>query len=223
MLNLSYINTYIGDREENLDRFGHISGLNWSVTYLLDGFLIKSPHYVEALVNSLNITFQNYTSKALSETYLLQLLNGALNITINHKGKASAAFVISIDDVITTLTAGDTRVYYINEKERTKDHSKAQDLIDQGRSPESSLYRHPLRKYLTKSITTGSDINELSITRKESVNDVIICSDGVWSCFSSDNVFYDIDNVDKANTVFKAAKKHTEYEVDNITLMLLTR
>ena len=220
MLEVYYTISDIGDRTENLDRSGHYNGKNWSLSYVIDGFEVCEPHYVDILEKELESLILSLPSKT-NEQILLSTISKALTNVQGVEGKASVAFVICVDNIMSILTAGDTRVYLLDSNERTIDDSVAQKIINEGKSPSTSLNRHPLRKYLLKNIHSGCDDSDLTIKKYENLENLIICSDGVWSRFKDDKDFF-ISAKEGGNYLFNKAKNNINEKMDNMTILYLS-
>lgn len=128
LLKLIFSKTNIGNRTENLDRYSHISGDNWSISYVIDGF--HHSDYANDLSSNINDVFKQLDVRDM--TQLLFLLNQSITKVKSSIGKASVAFALCCNDSMVIVTCGDTRAYLLNRKVRTKDHSQAQHLIDIG-------------------------------------------------------------------------------------------
>lgn len=105
------------------------------------------------------------------------------------------AGIIIQDDKALVFNIGDCRVYRINGKffERiTKDHSVVQHLLEEGVITEDEMRYHPRKNIVTSSVSGDGIKNSIHVWFK-SINlreqDLFfICSDGVWECFSQDEL-----------------------------------
>lgn len=184
-----------GNRLIQLDRVGYYHGYNWSVAYILDGFIESTPHFVDCVNRNLQ-TILGGASQVQSLDSLKKLIFEAINSDIKNEGKASIAVIICVDRSILILTAGDTRVYNLSERTRTTDHSRAQELVSSGKLRKDLLNQNAFRKYLTKKIY--KDMKETLLDEKvqEQVkkgSKFVICSDGFWSDFNEEKEIYDLD------------------------------
>ena len=221
-MDVVYANSNIGDRTENLDRFGHIKGIHWSVSYVLDGFYPSEPHFVDSLQKNINDSFAPFTDNEIDNDDFITIMSNALK-NAEGKGKASVGLLGHLFDDAIIMTSGDTRIYFVDEKTRTTDHSKAQEMINSGRSPSTSLHIHPYRRYLTKSINEKSDIHDFDIEYKKNKGCVLICSDGIWSSFNSDNEIFSINSKQSSELCFLEAKKAKPGKTDNLTMLYLSQ
>lgn len=221
-MDVIYACTDIGDRAENLDRLGHIDGLHWSVSYVLDGFYPSEPHFVDSLQKSINDSFIPFIKNEIDNDKFITIMSDAL-ANAEGEGKASVGLLGHLFDDVIIMTSGDTRIYFIDEKTRTTDHSKAQEMINSGRSPAASLHIHPYRRYLTKSINEKSDIHDFDIEYKKNEGDVLICSDGFWSSFNSDDEIFSINSKRSSEQCFLKAQKAKPGKADNLTMLYLSQ
>lgn len=208
-----------GDREENLDRYGHIVKGNWSISYLLDGYVICEPHYVDALENKLRELEDAPENLSLDE--IEDKLSQAISGIIQEEGKASVVFVICAERKLVILSAGDTRAYLPARQQRTLDHSRAQQLVDQGKAHAETLHQHPCRRYLHNSLSNESKgLDCLDRIAVDNIEDIVLCSDGVWSCFRNDDEVYDALRLGGENLFLKAQENKPEGK-DNMTILHL--
>ena len=184
-----------GARNNQLDRIGYFKGENWSVAYILDGLVELTPHFVDCVDSNLKEAF-GALGQSISIKILRDLAIEAISNNIVNEGKASIALVISVDDQVLILTAGDTRVYFLKERTRTIDHSRTQELISAGKLNAALLNKNAFRKYLTKRIYKDMDEIELEELIHNEVSEgsmYVICSDGFWSGFDNDEEIYDFN------------------------------
>lgn len=216
MLNVEFSESYLGDRDENLDRHGHIKGECWSLSYLLDGYEPHTPHYVDILSESIH----EKCTIDLNEDMVIKSLEDALSLPNNIKGKASAVFVLCSHNQMHIMTAGDTRAYLLQSKTRTTDHSQFQFLLDKGMISGHQANNHPLRKYLRKSLNSSSSLDSLEARTLDNVEDVLLCSDGFWSNFEESEIFT-TNTAEESKSKFEISKTKRPGESDNQTLLLL--
>lgn len=216
MLNLEFSESFIGDREENLDRSGHIKGNDWSLSYLLDGYETHTPHYVDVLAQNIH----DKCAKGLDKTQVIESLTEALILPEAIQGKASAIFIICINNTMHVMNAGDTRAYLLKSRQKTKDHSQVQFLIEKGKIKAQLANTHPLRRYLRKSLNSSSSLDSLDLIKYDQIEDVLLCSDGFWSNYQEEDIFA-INTIEKSTEKFKESKNKRPGESDNQTLLLL--
>lgn len=93
------------------------------------------------------------------------------------------------------FNAGDCRVYRINGnyfEQITRDHSIVQTLYDQGIINEDEMRYHPRRNVVTSSVSGDGNPNSVKLffskiqIRESDI--FFICCDGIWGCFSHDEL-----------------------------------
>ncbi|CAD5369296.1 PPM-type phosphatase domain-containing protein [Rubrivivax sp. A210] len=91
--------------------------------------------------------------------------------------------------------AGDSRMYWFRQgrvRDRTRDHSLVQSLVDNGLLAPEQLRVHPKRSELRSALGIASDVLEVSAGEGDGAvqaGDVfLLCTDGVWE-YLSDEVF----------------------------------
>jgi protein phosphatase len=140
------------------------------------------------------------------------------------------AGLIIHDDKALIFNIGDCRVYRINGKffERiTKDHSVVQHLLEEGVITEDEMRYHPRKNIVTSSISGDGIKDSIHVWFKSiSLRDqdlFFICSDGIWECFSQDElemIFEKYPGYAFCEKVLVAAL--TRQASDNVTAILLS-
>lgn len=191
MFSLCFSKSLAGDRGINLDHAGHLSGDGWSLSYVIDGYVFISDgkHYSSALNEALRRLDDSRYYESID--VFLAALSGVMDECKQYEGSASAAFVVYIKSLSHILSVGDTRVYQLKDKCRTVDDTVAQRMVDAGYSVGGVFNKHPYGRKLTKNIKLCESAFELTLTSCCS-GEVIICSDGFWHHFDSDDLIYRI-------------------------------
>lgn len=223
MISLLLEQTFIGDRDENLDRSTFYSGANWSLSLLVDGFKPIGHTLVDALIESLNTIFSSVSDSKLScYEDLTTLVNKALMNT-EGVGKASLVFALSLNDDVRIYHLGDTRAYFIDNGIRTFDHSVAQDMVNRGASPKEFISTHPYRNILNKSFDQSIkslDSFECNLIEGNRSN-ILLATDGLWSLLNSDDDIYKLTSVNEVNHLFDVISTRKIGRRDNISFMYL--
>lgn len=211
-----------GDRAEQLDRFQVVDTGKCTLLMLADGFsdCDASPHYVDWLVGQLeklNASGQDAGAACLE-------IGALLRTKSDFPGKASVAFVVSDDREYRYATLGDTRIYWLSGRERTRDHSLAECCVRRGSCPPDRLRHHPLRSTLTahaggvKKIPVSAAWYTRPHQREERL---LVCTDGFWSRVSDDDI-YAISSVSAFLTLLEEMQAMEESgKADNLTAALL--
>ncbi len=105
------------------------------------------------------------------------------------------AGILIVRQSVVVFNAGDCRVYRIRDHyfERiTRDHSIVQSLYENGTITEEEMRHHPRKNVVTSSLSGDGSPYSLKINVKtlplREDDRFFICSDGIWSCFSHDDL-----------------------------------
>lgn len=193
----------IGGRALNEDRLGYRYTSDALVMVAADG-LGGHGHgelAAEAAVRSIVATFDRQATPRLADPahFLADALSGAhvairaqagLRRLADQPRTTCVACVIQ-DGVALWGHAGDSRCYLLRDGRvaaRTRDHSRVQALVDEGRLAADAARAHPQRNLLTSCL--GSDQEprfEFSArTALERGDVLLLCTDGVWGPLDDD-------------------------------------
>lgn len=211
--------TICGNRKTNLDRILHVKCKDFYVSLIMDGFGNYSgdKHYVDYIFDKINSEINNTLNIDLACEFILCLLNEKNGFD----GKSTISIVIYDKYQLRYLSIGDTRIYFLKNKLKTKDDSLAQKLIDEGISPISSLKTHPYKNKLCEFISREKTNKKISFSKLE-VEDgekIIICSDGFWRGYTDDEI-WEMDNAKKINSEMYKIKENPLMQSDNISMLL---
>ena len=153
------------------------------------GIVLSAVRDYQALITSENqVSDALYQAKEQLEKYVLENPD-AINL-----GSTIAGICIRGEGVI-AFNAGDCRVYRINGRyfeQITRDHSVVQALYDEGIITEDEMQHHPRRNVVTSSVSGDGIPDSIQVFTNEARlrdNDVFfICSDGIWGCFTHDEL-----------------------------------
>jgi serine/threonine protein phosphatase PrpC len=222
MFEKTYSKSLQGQRAENLDRCYFHKGPDWAVSIVIDGFVNEKPHFVDCLYKNINVEVTSLEDVTTLEELNCAVINAIKQETLG-KGKASIAIVTSYQDSVSLLTIGDTRIYLINSGERSIDHSRAQELVEQGKCNGDTINQNGYRRYLTRFICSIKKNVEIDITYYDkftSGNTILMCSDGFWSRFQLDSKIFDFSDNSLEEYMMSLLDKDLE---DNTTVLLLTK
>lgn len=171
---------------------------------------------------------QAFLADALADAHLAVLALTASHLPNERPCTTCVACVIQ-DDSICWAHAGDSRLYLLRGGAllaRSRDHSRARQLLDAGAIKADALRTHPGRHVLTSCL--GGRPNprfEFSARLPLQRHDVVLlCSDGVWGPLENDAP---IAQLSRRDPVHAAAQwlDHVESvagpERDNLSLLLL--
>lgn len=100
---------------------------------------------------------------------------------------------IIIGNEVVVGHVGDSRAYIINKdgiRKITVDHSFVQELIKSGSITEDEAFNHPKRNLITRAVGTEAQVEvDTAKTKIESDDIIFLCSDGLTSYLSNDEIF----------------------------------
>jgi len=193
----------IGGRALNEDRVAHHRTRDALVMVVADGLGGHGHGEVaaEAAVRSIVATFQRQARPRLAnpQAFLADALAGAHDAIhaqtnlrkLADQPRTTCVVCVVQDGVACWAHAGDSRLYVLRNGRvlaRTRDHSRVQMFIDEGRLTEAEARAHPLRNALTSCL--GGDIAprfEFSERLPLKRGDVLLlCTDGFWGPLGDD-------------------------------------
>jgi PPM family protein phosphatase len=179
-----------GERDEQLDRFQVADTGKCTLFLMADGFTQcdARPHYVDWLTTQV----ARLDGSDLDAEAVCKALNNLLCTQEVSPGKASVAIVISDDNHHYFATLGDTRIYWLTRRDRTRDHSLAERCVIRGHCPPEALRHHPLRNRLTAwAGSSSAAIIPLTWRSAPLLEDehLLVCTDGYWSQLSEDEIY----------------------------------
>jgi protein phosphatase len=119
---------------------------------------------------------------------------------------------------------GDSRAYLVGERLEplTRDHSRVQELVDEGLLTREEAECHPQRNIVTRIIGRKEDRADITITRVENAR-ILVCSDGLLDGLTEDEIFAVASSGPfpaVCNTLVEAALARSR---DNITVIVAGR
>jgi serine/threonine protein phosphatase PrpC len=194
-----------GGRKYNQDRVAYSYSKEALLMVLADGMGGHFHGEVAAQISVQMVTelFQKHAKPALKDP--LAFLNHALHSS--HKAIASYADKHGLlESPRTTCVAcvvqhnqatwahvGDSRLYFFRGPQlvaRTQDHSKVQQLFEQGRITEAEMLTHPERNKIYNCLG-GVLPPEVELSRRMPIqtgDTILLCTDGVWGMLSESEI-----------------------------------
>lgn len=189
-----------GSRRSNQDRIACCTGRNALLLLLADGLSVRTRGKAAAGIAMQFVTqaFRREARPALADpcSFLRRAITGAHQAIIDQEGRglAQAPRTTCVACVVQSGIAcwahvGNSRLYHVRDGcilARTTDHSRAQQLIDQGRMREGAFAAHAQRKLILNCLGSPRPPQvELSQnTRLETGDTLMLCSDGLWGPLS---------------------------------------
>jgi serine/threonine protein phosphatase PrpC len=187
----------IGKRTYNQDRMGHWYTRDSLLLVLADGMggHLMGDVAAQIAVDTLAAAFQKEAMPCIADPaeFLFQSVghvhaaidNHAIKLKLPDFPRTTLVACIVQDGYAWWTHVGDSRLYLIRRGSilaRTRDHSRVQQLIDQGRIREESVGSHPERNLLTHCLGGGHTphVEPASSERLFRDDIVLLCSDGFW-------------------------------------------
>lgn len=230
----------IGDREDNQDRAAIAFTDDATLLVVADGMGGHSEGELAAktAIESITRSFSDATYPVSNLTsFLRQTIADAhrdvvalgKEMSMESRPRATCAMCLIHDSKAYWAHVGDSRVYHLRDgkvKDRTRDHSHVELLLQDGVITEEETINHPLRNFVECCLGGESELPELSMSRARVIkpgDTILVCSDGLWSGVSDDEIaaFYDPDEGSLAECL--EALAHTSMEAgapwaDNTTV-----
>lgn len=193
----------IGGRPLNEDRLGHHHTSDALLLVVADGLGGHGYGEVaaEAAVRSIVATFQRQARPRLDnlQAFLADALAGAHSAILaqtnlrklDDQPRTTCVVCVVQDGLACWGHAGDSRLYVARNGSiltRTRDHSRVQTLIDEGRITADEARTHPLRNTLT-SCLGGDQAPRFEFSQPMPLRHgdvLLLCSDGVWGPLPDD-------------------------------------
>lgn len=235
-------NTNIGTRKENQDRVKTVLLSDGSALAILcDGMGGENAGGTASEI-AINMMYDRITSSYKNDFDTNSIRNlilsavSASNAAVysaavddeSKEGMGTTCVVVLVrDNLIHIANVGDSRAYCITDNELqqlTVDHTVVRFLYEQGKISEEDMINHPQRNLITRAVGASStvDVDYFEVARK-SGNAILLCSDGLSSFCSAEEIF---GNIDVGNIEVSAEKlinkAITNGSSDNISLALIS-
>lgn len=195
----------IGDREENQDRVQVLAGERAVLLVAIDGMGGHSDGAKAAQLATETIGSEfgriaqpvfdpiGFLHLALGRAHLSLVTLGA-KLSLEARPRATCALCLVQDDSAYFAHVGDSRIYHLRDgivRERTRDHSHVELLLQEGVITEAEIAAHPMRNFVECCLGGDAWLPGMTITRRKSLmpNDVLmVCTDGMWSGLGDDRI-----------------------------------
>jgi PPM family protein phosphatase len=190
-----------GARRSNQDRIAYCYSKDALLMLVADGMggHLHGEVAAQTAMQFITETFRREAKPALADPalFLRRALTGAHHAIVEHAAAAGLAEAprttcvacVVQDNTACWAHAGDSRLYHIRDGQilaQTKDHSRVQQLIDEGRIREEAFGAHPERNRIFSCLGSRRPPQvELSEqTRLRAGDTLMLCSDGLWGPLS---------------------------------------
>lgn len=116
------------------------------------------------------------------------------SINVDDRPRATCAICLIQDQSAYWAHVGDSRIYLLRNgtvRERTRDHSHVEVLLQEGVIKEHEIATHPMRNFVESCLGGDAALPGISVSKKKflKTGDVLItCSDGLWSGISDSQI-----------------------------------
>ena len=231
----------IGTRAYQQDRFGHWSTRTSLLMVVADGMGGHSHGEVAAqiAIDHLAIEFRRDAKPRLGDpdVFLFRALgraHAAIQLEAQRLRLPESPATVIVACVVQDGYAywnhvGDSRLYLIRSGRvvtRTKDHSRVQQLVDEGRIREESIPSHPDRNKLLQCLggLQPPKIEPASSARLAKNDIVFLCSDGLWGPITQRHLLAALLSKDLGGAVrdlSSLAEARAGAECDNISILAM--
>ncbi len=188
----------IGGREENQDRVVVVSNPDAVLLLVIDGMgghsdgaraaEIASQTIAEAFDEISKPVFdpQGFIHLAIGRAHS-RLVELGEDLSIEARPRATCALCLVQDNAAYWGHVGDSRIYLLRDeqvRERTRDHSHVELLLQEGLISEADLTDHPMRNFVECCLGGDFKLPGMTLTNQKPLEpgDVLLaCTDGFWS------------------------------------------
>jgi serine/threonine protein phosphatase PrpC len=203
----------LGDREDNQDRVTVSAAEQAALLVVIDGMGGHSDgsRAADTALKSLLESFRQtslpmfdplgFLHMALSRAHdeVAKLGNGQ---TIDTRPRATTAICLVQEGAAFWAHIGDSRVYHLRHGkivQRTRDHSRVELLLREGKITEEELPTHPMRNFVECCLGGDPAIPEMTVSGRNVLlpGDVLLlCTDGIWANLRDSDIagFFREDN-----------------------------
>lgn len=190
-----------GARRSNQDRVGHSYTRDTLMLVVADGMggHLNGEVAAQIAVQYLSEAFKREAAPRLTdppgflrrgmESAHFAIGDYARSRSLPESPRTTCVACVVQDNVAYWAHAGDSRLYHIRDgaiQARTRDHSRVQALIDQGRIREEAAAVHPERNKIWNCLG-GTHLPQVEISRRTPLyagDTILLCSDGLWGPLS---------------------------------------
>lgn len=195
----------LGNREENQDRVDVISGENATLLIAIDGMggHAGGAEAARLCVEVISKEFETVSHPVFDPQGFMHMAIGKAHaalvslgnqISVEARPRATCALCLVQDGYAYWAHVGDSRIYHFRNlglRERSRDHSHVEVLLQEGLITEDEVSTHPMRNFVECCLGGDSALPGMSITsykRLESGDVLLVCSDGFWSGLTNEQM-----------------------------------
>jgi len=195
----------IGDREENQDRVQVMAAERAVLLIAVDGMggHADGAQAAQLAIETVRDAFGRVSHPVFDPIGFLHLAIGRAHLNLVTLGarlslearpRATCALCLVQDDAAYFAHVGDSRIYHLRNgsvRERTRDHSHVELLLQEGVITEAEIAAHPMRNFVECCLGGDAWLPGMTITRQKRLEpgDVLmVCTDGLWSGLGDERI-----------------------------------
>jgi PPM family protein phosphatase len=232
-----YQSSRIGGRRYNQDRIAYSYSRDALLMVLADGMggHLNGEVAAQFAVQLISESFEKHAKPKLKKPQLFleyafenahrAILSYASNHRLQDTPRTTCVACIVQDDIAYWAHAGDSRLYLFRGAKlvtRTRDHSKLQDMLDNGSISQKQAAVHPERNKVYNCLG-GSAPPEVELsgkTRMRHGDTFLLCSDGLWSPLSDNEILAIVSGypvIQAVQRLIEKAESRAGEKSDNIS------
>jgi protein phosphatase len=152
-----------------------------------------------------------------------------MQVTEDHRGMGTTVVTAVVaDDACYIGHVGDSRAYLLRDgqiRQLTRDHTFVNEQVEKGYMSKAEAERHPARNILTRAVGSTEELTvDLSETRLQKGDVVLLCSDGLSSMVTDEEIRGTVeacgsDLEEASRQLIALANEHGGW--DNVTAVLI--
>jgi len=170
---------------------------------------------------------QAFLERIAREAHVVIRLTGASAEQEPHS--TIAAFVLNPSGQLFVVHSGDSRVYLFNHgvlKQRTRDHSYVQSLVDRGQLTEDQAMTDPRGNLLLHCLGTENEPAVVTAAwgAMAAGHRILVCSDGLWHYFSTaelGRIVHELPARTATEFLVQKARQRADGQGDNLSLIVV--
>ncbi len=195
----------IGDREENQDRVQVLVGEHATLLVAVDGMggHADGAKAAQLAIETVRDAFNRITHPVFDPIGFLHLAIGRAHVnlvtlgarlSLESRPRATCAMCLVQDDATFFAHVGDSRIYHLRNgavRERTRDHSHVELLLQEGVITEEEIAAHPMRNFVECCLGGDAWLPGMTITRQKPLEPgdvLLVCTDGFWSGLGDEQI-----------------------------------
>lgn len=237
-----YQESRIGTRRSNQDRVGYRYTRDALLLVIADGMggHLNGEVAAQTAVQYLSEAFQRQAAPRLDDPVLFlhnglekahhAIVDHAYTRSLPETPRTTCVACVVQDGAAFWAHAGDSRLYHVRNGRihaQTRDHSRVQLLIDQGRIREEAVAAHPERNKIWNCLGSVNP-PQVELSRKTALcagDTLLLCSDGLWGPLTPRIISAALareDIVKAVPALMSEAESRAGVDCDNVSAVAIT-